>query len=189
MTAEGDVIYGGANGIATRLARGTEGQVLTMNGDGTVPVWESPETMASFPVGNIYYTGGSTSTNVTDVPTKILGQTTTVKVNSFIATDNRLQYTGYYTRDFTVVCSLSFHGSGIRDNVYSFYIAKGSAAGTSVLMETRVDRFVNKDSDAGALSLSGIVTLAPNEWVEVWATINEQNINLLLINTFNLLVR
>ena len=42
MTAQGDVIYGGASGTPTRLAKGTAGQVLTMNSGATAPEWQTP---------------------------------------------------------------------------------------------------------------------------------------------------
>ena len=30
MSATGDIIYGGASGVATRLAKGTDGQILEL---------------------------------------------------------------------------------------------------------------------------------------------------------------
>jgi hypothetical protein len=39
MTASGDIIYGGNNGAPTRLAKGTDGQVLTLSSG--VPAWVS----------------------------------------------------------------------------------------------------------------------------------------------------
>lgn len=42
MTTEGDIIYGGASGVATRLAAGTSGDVLQTNGSGSAPSWVSP---------------------------------------------------------------------------------------------------------------------------------------------------
>ena len=39
MTTAGDVIYGGASGVATRLAIGTAGKVLTVNAGATAPEW------------------------------------------------------------------------------------------------------------------------------------------------------
>ncbi|GAB1444179.1 hypothetical protein MASR2M39_30250 [Ignavibacteriales bacterium] len=39
MTTEGDVVYGGASGAPTRLAKGTAGQVLKMNSGATAPEW------------------------------------------------------------------------------------------------------------------------------------------------------
>lgn len=39
MTTGGDLIYGGASGVATRLANGTAGQVLQSNGTTLAPSW------------------------------------------------------------------------------------------------------------------------------------------------------
>ena len=41
MTTAGDIIVGGASGTPTRLAKGTAGQVLTMNAGATAPVWQT----------------------------------------------------------------------------------------------------------------------------------------------------
>lgn len=43
MTTLGDIIYGGASGVGTRLAIGTTGQVLTVSGGG-IPSWSSAST-------------------------------------------------------------------------------------------------------------------------------------------------
>ena len=42
MTAAGDIIYGGTDGTGTALAKGTAGQVLTMNAGATAPEWKDP---------------------------------------------------------------------------------------------------------------------------------------------------
>jgi len=42
MTTGGDVLYGGASGVATRLANGSVGQVLTSGGTTVAPTWETP---------------------------------------------------------------------------------------------------------------------------------------------------
>ncbi len=39
MTAQGDIIYGGADGVPTRLGKGTASQVLKMNAGETAPEW------------------------------------------------------------------------------------------------------------------------------------------------------
>jgi len=41
MTTGGDVVYGGASGVETRLANGTAGQVLTSGGTTVPPTWEN----------------------------------------------------------------------------------------------------------------------------------------------------
>jgi hypothetical protein len=45
MTTAGDIIYGGTSGTATRLAKGTDGQTLTMVGGS--PVWSSGSAVIS----------------------------------------------------------------------------------------------------------------------------------------------
>jgi hypothetical protein len=42
MTTAGDIIYGGASGVATRLAGGTSTYVLTSNGATSAPSWQAP---------------------------------------------------------------------------------------------------------------------------------------------------
>lgn len=42
MTTGGDLIYGGASGTGTRLANGTQGQILTSNGSTNAPLWLTP---------------------------------------------------------------------------------------------------------------------------------------------------
>jgi hypothetical protein len=42
MTTGGDVIYGGASGVPTRLANGTAGQMLTSSGTTAAPTWVTP---------------------------------------------------------------------------------------------------------------------------------------------------
>lgn len=41
MTTAGDIIYAGAGGVPTRLAKGTAGQFLVMNAGGTAPEWQT----------------------------------------------------------------------------------------------------------------------------------------------------
>lgn len=44
MNVAGDIIYGGTGGTGTKLAKGTAGQILTMNEGATAPVWSSAAT-------------------------------------------------------------------------------------------------------------------------------------------------
>lgn len=48
LTTGGDLLYGGAAGVATRLANGTAGQVLTSSGTTVAPVWATPSASPSF---------------------------------------------------------------------------------------------------------------------------------------------
>lgn len=44
MTTGGDIVYGGASGVPTRLANGSAGQVLTSAGTTAAPTWATPTT-------------------------------------------------------------------------------------------------------------------------------------------------
>lgn len=67
MTTGGDLIYGGASGVGTRLANGSSGQVLTSNGTTTAPSWQSSPAPAT-----VGFSASATTTAVTN------GSTTTL---------------------------------------------------------------------------------------------------------------
>jgi hypothetical protein len=62
MTTAGDVMYGGANGVPTRLAKGTAGQVLKINSGATAPEWGDA-------AGSLTYSNGYVSKNISDTTT------------------------------------------------------------------------------------------------------------------------
>lgn len=57
ITAQGDMIVGDNTGTASTLAKGTDDQVLRMNGDD--PQWETPGTMIDQDSDNVNITGGA----------------------------------------------------------------------------------------------------------------------------------
>lgn len=57
MSASGDIIYGGASGTGTRLAKGTDGQVLTLSSG--VPTWGTSLTNPMTTGGDLIYGGAS----------------------------------------------------------------------------------------------------------------------------------
>lgn len=59
MTTGGDTIYGGASGVATRLANGTNGQVLTSSGTTAAPTWTTVSAGANTTLSNL----GTTAIN------------------------------------------------------------------------------------------------------------------------------
>lgn len=61
MTSQGDLIYGGASGAPTRLAKGTADQVLTMNAGATAPEWA--DAAGGTFVGVRAYAGATTTVN------------------------------------------------------------------------------------------------------------------------------
>ncbi len=58
MTTAGDIIYGGASGMGTRLAKGNDGEFLKLSSG--VPVWGSPYSG----IGSIDFTGANNRLNV-----------------------------------------------------------------------------------------------------------------------------
>lgn len=63
MTTGGDLIYGGASGVATRLANGSSGQVLTSAGGTSAPSWATNSAGAKNS-GNFTYNSGVATQNV-----------------------------------------------------------------------------------------------------------------------------
>lgn len=48
LTTGGDLLYGGASGVGTRLANGSSGQVLTSGGGTSAPMWAAAGTPVSY---------------------------------------------------------------------------------------------------------------------------------------------
>ena len=141
--------------------------------------------------GNMFLTT-STLTNIShpNTPTKIEGVTACENLANFNAVgNNRLVYTGTSSKTFSLVCSMSF-GSSNKNDVFAFYIYKGGSSSAGVVNSTKTKRYIAATSDVGALTVSGLITLKPNEWVEVWAE-NLDNFKKdidLNVETFNLLI-
>lgn len=139
--------------------------------------------------GTIYITSEeSTNIPVANVPVKISGSTASENLANFTdgGVNNRLVYTGNATKIFSVISSVSFQGDSAQNSLFSFYIAKGSGGSTSVVNSTKVSRFIAANSDVGALSISGNVSLSPGDWVEVWAECEDNNA--LIVKSLNLLI-
>ena len=66
MTTGGDVIYGGASGVPTRLANGSAGQVLTSNGTTVAPSWQTPTGSGWSLTGNAGTNAGTNFIGTTD---------------------------------------------------------------------------------------------------------------------------
>lgn len=99
MTTGGDIIYGGASGVPTRLSNGSAGQVLQSNGTTVAPSWEtltsggSTWTVVSanqVAVNDGQYTNVANST-YTD-PTPVEGKGYWVLVRNGTATINSVAY-------------------------------------------------------------------------------------------------
>lgn len=74
MTAAGDIIIGGTSGAPTRLAKGTDGQVLTLASG--LPSWATGGSAASIPAGCIVRSGATAPTGFLACDGSLLDTTT-----------------------------------------------------------------------------------------------------------------
>ncbi len=133
MSASGDIIYGGASGTGTRLAKGSDTQVLTLASG--VPTWAPPVTGFANPMttgGDIIYGGASgvatrlangsagqvlTSAGGTSAPTwstrgflPLSARYTTATAGSYGASDTVVNYgTSVYDANSIVTTGASWH--------------------------------------------------------------------------------
>lgn len=110
-------------------------------------------------------TAAETSISTVNTPVKAAGTTTTTQLDNFDTNslDNRLRYTGSITRSFQVVCSVSMTTAS-NNKVTAIYIAKNGSVETA----SEIQRLVGTGSDVGALATSTYLTLATNDYVELW---------------------
>lgn len=87
MTTGGDIIYGGASGVATRLSNGSNGQVLTSSGGTSAPSWVTPASAITGSYSQAFFDSGyswtTTSTSFVD-PTSTTVGTFTVRTSNGI---------------------------------------------------------------------------------------------------------
>lgn len=130
--------------------------------------------------GSLYIT----STALTDITgtnsaKKVAGTTSTFELVRFTSpANNRLQYDGTKTRTFIVTSALSATGSS-GTYLYSFYIYKNGVRIEGSRQRTKV---FSSSGDIQTISIVCTVTLAPGDYVEVWAENNEANVDLTVQN-------
>ena len=135
--------------------------------------------------GNLYITS-SAITNIiaANTPIKIAG--TTSGLNLFRSSspfDNRIVYNGTKTRYFSYTGSISVTATE-NNRRFVFYIAKNG----TILPESEQSRKIANGADRGSISISGVVQLAPNDYVEVWVE-NINNDSDITIESMNLLIK
>jgi hypothetical protein len=115
--------------------------------------------------GSFYVTTPILTNIITiNTPIKAAGTTTSADLHRVSAPiDNRLTYDGVQTRAFQFVCSLSMTASA-NNKVINFYLAKNGV----VLPVSKQVTKIATGVDARGLSLSGVVILAPGDYIEIW---------------------
>lgn len=129
--------------------------------------------------GNVYVSATAVTDIVTkDVPVKVAGTTTSATLfRVTMPSNNRLTYTGLKTRRFQVVCSLTAVAASSNKS-YSFHIFKNGVK----LAESTQSMKMGSGINAGSLTISCTVSMAPNDYIEVWAENNTDTTDLTVEN-------
>ena len=119
--------------------------------------------------GGFYVSSAAASAAITQTVYVILGGTTTAfALNHFTHTSpNRLTYTGVSTKVFDLICSISFTSSQ-SNQIARFRVAKGGTADAN----SEVARKLGTGTDLGALPLVHEISLATDEYIEIYATLD-----------------
>jgi len=135
--------------------------------------------------GNIYVsTPAVTNFSAINTPTKVLGTTTSTNLfRVTMPTNNRLTYTGKKAKRFQVISSASIVSSGLNKS-YTFYVAKNG----TILPESRQQLQLPLTVDRGSITISCTVSLATNDYVELWVANNTDNISI-TVSTMNLAIK
>jgi hypothetical protein len=173
--AAGDTIRIGANVTAaagyvrsnvvgsrvTLLAiNATEWVATSVSGEWTNGTWWVYDTHAQ---GAIYFATPAATSNVAATPIKCAGTTaaqgTALRVTQ--ATTNRLTYTGVPTRNFSVEVTVSLSAAAATNGKLHLYKNGSLITGATISRVLPI-------SDIGAMAVHALVSLATNDYVELW---------------------
>jgi len=129
--------------------------------------------------GSLYTTTSNTTT--TPVAATKLNLTTTSSLLNFTS-DNagRLTYTGSSTKTFALVCLISMQVGNTSPSNFTFYVYINGAPISPAPLS--ISRTMSTTTDLGSAPLSGIVSLAKNDYVEIWVSATAGDV---IINNFN----
>lgn len=143
MTTSGDLMYGGANGVVTRLGNGTAAQVLTSNGTTLAPSWQGAGGVATVTEGDTIQNLGltaSVATNALTISLKVAAGTD--------ATGTDQVKIGFRSTTLTSgVISLVAHSAAL-----STVISSGSTGGHTNAVEGSL--YIYAINNAGAIELA-----------------------------------
>lgn len=118
--------------------------------------------------GEVHMHDNATETIIatSNTPVKVLGITSAGKLNKFIHTNNRLTYIGSETIVFPFSCTISASRVGGGSEDYTFYLAINDV----VQNKTHIRRTLT--STGGSISLTSLLELETNDYVELWVENN-----------------
>lgn len=114
--------------------------------------------------GGLYVSSSATTTLGAATPAKAAGTTASTGANQFtVSTSNRLTYTGTATRTFLVNSACSISTVSGAETVFIYIYKNGSAAVNGGTIKREVS-----NNDVGAVAISTLVSLATNDYLEIW---------------------
>ena len=130
--------------------------------------------------GSLYISSTAvTSISAMNTPKKIGGITTATELTRFTSpASNRLQYDGSKTRTFMVTAALSANGAS-GTYLYSFYVYKNGVQVPASRQRTKV---YSSSGDIQMVAIVCTVTMAPGDYIELWAENNDSNVDLTVQN-------
>jgi len=149
MTTAGDVIYGGASGVPTRLANGSNGQVLTSSGGTSAPTWTAGpgmvliETQTPSGVANVEFTVSNPSqyNQYVIVADRMIPSTDSVNGYIQISTGSGYKTTNYSHQSFRWTTSATGVAGSTSDSVWNLTGGGenfGNSAGESISFEVKI---------------------------------------------------
>ena len=183
-------------GYVNRYINGSSYTGYNFNNSWNVRCAGIPTEGDSSAAGNIYDPSNAgaktyaTNTSGYKVVTNATTATNLLRFDSSVS--GRLTYKGKKTRAFQISTSLSFNEtSGGNYTTYVFYIVKISANGVTAIPLPETETFLDTNSGyTQAFPITGSVTLANNESVEVWLKrLNNGNGRTINTLSFNLTAR
>jgi len=156
--------YVRSNVIGSRVTllaiNATEWVATSFAGEWTNGTWWVIDTHAE---GAIYFATPAATANGIATPIKCAGTTaaqgTAVKVTQ--ATTNRLTYTGVPTRDFKVEATISLSAAAATNGKIHIYKNGSPITGATIARVLPI-------ADVGAMAIHAYVSLATNDYVELW---------------------
>ncbi len=102
-----------------------------------------------------------------NVAVGISGTTTASNLFRTTAANNKLTYVGAKCKEFELICTGTLNHTVNNARIYEFHIFKNGALVPAISAERRFSK-----NDVGNFAIAGIVTLDPNDYIEVCISIN-----------------
>lgn len=129
---------------------------------------------SGIPYGEIHMQDNHDETLISkkNTPVKVTGNTISGELLAFVATNNRLTYKGNEPATFQSVSTISSKSTN-SNGKYTFYLSKNGL----LISKSSMSRYFKKNSE-GNLTLTTIISLKMDDYIEVWVENNTNDGNI-----------